>query len=49
MTEVPRTLLMHKRKKPIIDQNDDDVVKVERTSMEEYEDMEDHEEFSIML
>ena len=38
---------MHKRKKPIIDQNDDDVVKVERTSMEEYEDMEENLDINV--
>ena len=38
---------MHKRKKPIIDHKDDDVVKVERTSMEEYEDMEENLDINV--
>ena len=47
VTEVPRTLLMQKRKKPTIGQNDHDVVKVEKTSMEEYEDMEENLDINV--
>ena len=38
---------MHKRKKPTIGQNDHDVVKVEKTSMEEYEDMEENLDINV--
>ena len=51
VTEVPRTVLMHKRKKPTIGQQQTDtdynVVKVETPNMEDYEDIEENLDINV--
>ena len=48
VTEVPRTILMHKKKKPTAGQTEfDDLVKVELASMEGYEDMEENLDINV--
>ena len=48
VTEVPRTILMHKKKKPTAGQTEfDDLVKVESASMEGYENMEENIDINV--
>ena len=47
VTEVPRTILMHKKKKPTAGQTDLNLVKVESASMGGYQDMEENLDINV--